>query len=54
MSEHQENQQSERKGNLRDEYLRRVCGIANLECGRLVFGKDDEGKKKFVRKAVDL
>jgi ATP-dependent DNA helicase RecG len=39
-----ESQNVEWKASWRDEYLRWVCGFANAQGGRLVIGKDDQGR----------
>jgi len=39
-----ESQHTEWKEHWKDDYLRRVCGFANSEGGRLIIGKNDHGK----------
>ncbi len=40
----QESHNIEYKSSWRDEYLKWICGFANVQGGKLYIGKDDNGK----------
>lgn len=49
-----ENQQIEWKASWRDEYMKWLCAFANAQGGRLVIGKDDQGKIVGLSNAYEL
>ncbi len=42
------------KGTWRDEYLKWISGFANAQGGKLIIGKNDQGKTIGISRAGDL
>src|SRR3989338_6135059 len=49
-----ENQNIEWKESWRDEYLKWICGFANVGGGKLIIGKNDKGKLVGIENAQEL